>query len=200
MTPFHPRSPYGVAKVFAHDITVNYRESYGMFACSGILFNHEGIYRGETFVTKKITMSVAKIAAGHQTLLKLGNLNARRDWGDARDYVEGMWKILQHKKSDDFVLATGKSYSVRDFVEESFRCVNIQIEWKGKGLKEIGFDKKSGRVLVRIDKNYFRPNEVSHLRGNPSKAKKILKWKTKISFKQMIKEMVAHDINSLKKI
>jgi len=200
MSLFQPVSPYGTAKLFGYWITKNYRNAYNIFASNGILFNHEGIYRGETFVTKKITMSVAKIAAGHQTLLKLGNLNARRDWGDARDYVEGMWKILQHKKSDDFVLATGKSYSVRDFVEESFRCVNIQIEWKGKGLKEIGFDKKSGRVLVRIDKNYFRPNEVYHLRGNPSKAKKILKWKTKISFKQMIKEMVAHDINSLKKI
>jgi GDPmannose 4,6-dehydratase len=200
MSLFQPVSPYGTAKLFGYWITKNYRNAYNIFASNGILFNHEGIYRGETFVTKKITMSVAKIAAGHQTLLKLGNLNARRDWGDARDYVEGMWKILQHKKSDDFVLATGKSYSVRDFVEESFRCVNIQIEWKGKGLKEIGFDKKSGRVLVRIDKNYFRPNEVYHLRGNPSKAKKILKWKAKISFKQMIKEMVAHDINSLKKI
>ena len=197
---FQPVSPYGTAKLFGYWITKNYRNAYNIFASNGILFNHEGIYRGETFVTKKITMAVARIASGHPTVLKLGNLEARRDWGDARDYVEGMWKILQHNKPDDFVLATGKSYSVRDFVEESFKCANIRINWKGKGVKEIGFDKNTGSVLVRIDKNYFRPNEVNHLRGNPSKARKILKWKTKISFKQMIKEMIEHDINSLKKI
>ena len=197
---FQPVSPYGTAKLFGYWITKNYRNAYNIFASNGILFNHEGIYRGETFVTKKITMAVARIASGHPTVLKLGNLEARRDWGDARDYVEGMWKILQHNKPDDFVLATGKSYSVRDFVEESFKCAKIKINWKGKGVKEIGFDKNTGSVLVRIDKNYFRPNEVNHLRGNPSKARKILKWKTKISFKQMIKEMIEHDINSLKKI
>jgi GDPmannose 4,6-dehydratase len=197
---FQPVSPYGTAKLFGYWITKNYRNAYNIFASNGILFNHEGIYRGETFVTKKITMAVARIASGHPTVLKLGNLEARRDWGDARDYVEGMWKILQHNKPDDFVLATGKSYSVRDFVEESFKCVNIKINWKGKGVKEIGFDKNTGSVLVRIDKNYFRPNEVNHLRGNSSKARKILKWKAKISFKQMIKEMVEHDINSLQKI
>lgn len=197
---FQPVSPYGTAKLFGYWITKNYRNAYNIFASNGILFNHEGIYRGETFVTKKITMAVARIASGHPTVLKLGNLEARRDWGDARDYVEGMWKILQHNKPDDFVLATGKSYSVRDFVEESFKCANIRINWKGKGVKEIGFDKNTGSVLVRIDKNYFRPNEVNHLRGNSSKARKILKWKAKISFKQMIKEMVEHDINSLKKI
>jgi GDPmannose 4,6-dehydratase len=197
---FQPVSPYGTAKLFGYWITKNYRNAYNIFASNGILFNHEGIYRGETFVTKKITMAVARIASGHPTVLKLGNLEARRDWGDARDYVEGMWKILQHNKPDDFVLATGKSYSVRNFVEESFKCAKIKINWKGKGVKEIGFDKNTGSVLVRIDKNYFRPNEVNHLRGNPSKARKILKWKTKISFKQMIKEMIEHDINSLKKI
>jgi len=197
---FQPVSPYGTAKLFGYWITKNYRNAYNIFASNGILFNHEGIYRGETFVTKKITMAVARIASGHPTVLKLGNLEARRDWGDARDYVEGMWKILQHNKPDDFVLATGKSYSVRDFVEESFKCAKIKINWKGKGVKEIGFDKNTGSVLVRIDKNYFRPNEVNHLRGNSSKARKILKWKAKISFKQMIKEMVEHDINSLKKI
>ena len=197
---FQPVSPYGTAKLFGYWITKNYRNAYNIFASNGILFNHEGIYRGETFVTKKITMAVARIASGHPTVLKLGNLEARRDWGDARDYVEGMWKILQHNKPDDFVLATGKSYSVRDFVEESFKCAKIKINWKGKGVKEIGFDKNTGSVLVRIDKNYFRPNEVNHLRGNPSKARKILKWKAKISFKQMIKEMVEHDINSLKRI
>ena len=197
---FQPVSPYGTAKLFGYWITRNYRNAYNIFASNGILFNHEGIYRGETFVTKKITMAVARIASGHPTVLKLGNLEARRDWGDARDYIEGMWRILQHNKPDDFVLATGKSYSVRDFVEESFKCVNIKINWKGKGVKEIGIDKNTGSVLVRIDKSYFRPNEVHHLRGNPSKARKILKWKAKISFKQMIKEMVEHDINSLKKI
>ena len=197
---FQPVSPYGTAKLFGYWITRNYRNAYNIFASNGILFNHEGIYRGETFVTKKITMAVARIASGHPTVLKLGNLEARRDWGDARDYVEGMWKILQHNKPDDFVLATGKSYSVRDFVEESFKCAKIKINWKGKGVKEIGFDKNTGSVLVRIDKNYFRPNEVNHLRGNPSKARKILKWKAKISFKQMVKEMVEHDINSLKRI
>ena len=199
-TNFYPLSPYATSKLFAYWITKNYRESYNLFASNGILFNHESPRRGETFVTKKITMAVARIASGHPTVLKLGNLEARRDWGDARDYVEGMWKILQHNKPDDFVLATGKSYSVRDFVEESFKCANIRINWKGKGVKEIGFDKNTGSVLVRIDKNYFRPNEVNHLRGNSSKARKILKWKAKISFKQMIKEMVEHDINSLKKI
>lgn len=197
---FQPVSPYGTAKLFGYWITRNYRNAYNIFASNGILFNHEGIYRGETFVTKKITMAVARIASGHPTVLKLGNLEARRDWGDARDYVEGMWKILQHNKPDDFVLATGKSYSVRDFVEESFKCAKIKINWKGKGVKEIGFDKNTGSVLVRIDKNYFRPNEVNHLRGNALKARKILKWKAKISFKQMIKEMVEHDINSLKRI
>ena len=197
---FQPVSPYGTAKLFGYWITKNYRNAYNIFASNGILFNHEGIYRGETFVTKKITMGVARIASGDQKSLKLGNINARRDWGDARDYVEGMWKILQHNKPDDFVLATGKSYSVRDFVEEAFKCVNIKINWKGRGLKEIGFDINTGRVLVKIDKRYFRPNEVHHLRGNPSKAKKILKWKTKITFQQMIKEMVDNDINSLKKI
>jgi len=197
---FQPVSPYGTAKLFGYWITKNYRNAYNIFASNGILFNHEGIYRGETFVTKKITMAVARIASGDQKSLKLGNINAIRDWGDARDYVEGMWKILQHNKPDDFVLATGKSYSVRDFVEEAFKCVNIKINWRGRGLKEIGFDNNTGRVLVKIDKRYFRPNEVHHLRGNPSKAKKILKWKPKITFQQMIKEMVENDINSLKKI
>jgi GDPmannose 4,6-dehydratase len=197
---FQPVSPYGTAKLFGYWITKNYRNAYNIFASNGILFNHEGIYRGETFVTKKITMGVAKIVSGHQKLLKLGNLDARRDWGDARDYVEGMWKILQHKKPDDFVLATGKSYSVKNFVEEAFKCIDINIMWKGKGLREIGYNKINGKVLVKVDKNYFRPNEVDHLRGNPLKAKKILKWKTKISFEQMVKEMVTYDINSLKKI
>ena len=195
---FQPVSPYGTAKLFGYWITKNYRNAYKIFASNGILFNHEGIYRGETFVTRKISMAVARIALGYQEFLKLGNLDAKRDWGDARDYVEGMWKILQHKKPDDFVLATGKSYSVRTFVEEAFKCVHINITWKGKGTNEVGFNKNNGKILVRIDKNYFRPNEVNHLRGNCAKARKILKWKAKISFKQMIKEMIAYDIGLLK--
>ena len=196
---FRPVSPYGTAKLFGYWITRNYREAYKIFACNGILFNHEGIYRGETFVSKKITMAVAKILNGSNEILYLGNLDAKRDWGDARDYVESMWKILQYKKPDDFVIATGKSFSVRDFTEEAFKCVNIYIKWQGKGLKEIGLDKKTGKVLVKIDKKYFRPNEVNHLRGDFSKAKKLLKWKPKISFKQMIKEMVSYDLEELEK-
>jgi GDPmannose 4,6-dehydratase len=196
---FRPVSPYGTAKLFGYWITRNYREAYKIFACNGILFNHEGIYRGETFVSKKITMAVAKIFNGSNEILYLGNLDAKRDWGDARDYVESMWKILQYKKPDDFVIATGKSFSVRDFTEEAFKCVNIYIKWQGKGLQEIGLDKKTGKVLVKIDKKYFRPNEVNHLRGDFSKAKKLLKWKPKISFKQMIKEMVSYDLEELEK-
>ena len=196
---FRPVSPYGTAKLFGYWITRNYREAYKIFACNGILFNHEGIYRGETFVSKKITMAVAKIFNGSNEILYLGNLDAKRDWGDARDYVVSMWKILQYKKPDDFVIATGKSFSVRDFTEEAFKCVNIYIKWQGKGLKEIGLDKKTGKVLVKIDKKYFRPNEVNHLRGDFSKAKKLLKWKPKISFKQMIKEMVSYDLEELEK-
>jgi GDPmannose 4,6-dehydratase len=196
---FRPVSPYGTAKLFGYWITRNYREAYKIFACNGILFNHEGIYRGETFVSKKITMAVAKIFNGSNEILYLGNLDAKRDWGDARDYVESMWKILQYKKPDDFVIATGKSFSVRDFTEEAFKCVNIYIKWQGKGMKEIGLDKKTGKVLVKIDKKYFRPNEVNHLRGDFSKAKKLLKWRPKISFKQMIKEMVSYDLEELEK-
>jgi GDPmannose 4,6-dehydratase len=197
---FQPVSPYGTAKLFGYWITKNYRNAYNIFASNGISFNHEGVYRGETFVTKKITMAVARINLGYQKFLKLGNLDAKRDWGDARDYVEGMWKILQHSRPDDFVLATGKSYSVKYFVEEAFKCVNIKIKWKGNGINEVGLETKTNKILVKVDKNYFRPNEVIHLRGNPTKAKRVLKWKTKISLKQMINEMVTHDINLLKKI
>jgi len=196
---FRPVSPYGTAKLFGYWITRNYREAYKIFACNGILFNHEGIYRGETFVSKKITMAVAKIFHGFNEILYLGNLDAERDWGDARDYVESMWRILQYKKPDDFVIATGKSYSVRSFAEEAFKCVNIYIKWQGKGLKEVGLDKETGKVLIKIDKKYFRPNEVNHLRGDFSKAKKLLKWKPKISFKQMVKEMVSYDLEELEK-
>jgi GDPmannose 4,6-dehydratase len=198
-TLFQPVSPYGTSKLFGYWIVRNYRTAYNMFASNGILFNHEGPFRGETFVSKKITMAAAKIFYGQQKILYLGNLNAERDWGDARDYVEGMWKILQYKKPDDFVLATGKSYSVRTFTEEAFKCVGIQIIWKGKKDKEVGIDKKTGKILVCIDKNYFRPNEVDDLRGDYSKAKKLLNWKPKISFKQMIKEMVSFDLETLKK-
>jgi len=194
-----PVSPYGTAKLFGYWITKNYREAYNIFASNGILFNHEGIYRGETFVSKKITMAVAKIYLGSQKKLYLGTLDAKRDWGDARDYVEGMWKILQHKKPDDFVLATGKSYSVRSFAEEAFKCVGIKIVWKGKGSKEVGINKKNSKILVEIDKNYFRPNEIHHLKGDYKKAKKLLNWKPKISFSQMIKEMVAYDLAVLEK-
>jgi GDPmannose 4,6-dehydratase len=196
---FSPVSPYGTAKLFGYWITKNYREAYNIFACNGILFNHEGIYRGETFVSKKITMAVAKIFHGLNEILYLGNLDAKRDWGDARDYVDAMWRILQYKKPDDFVIATGKSYSVRNFAEEAFKCVNIYIKWQGKGLKEVGLDKKTGKILIKIDKKYFRPNEVNHLRGDFSKARKLLKWKPKVSFKKMIKEMVSYDLEELEK-
>jgi GDPmannose 4,6-dehydratase len=199
-TLFQPVSPYGTSKLFGYWIVRNYRTAYNMFASNGILFNHEGPFRGETFVSKKITMAVAKIFYGQQKILYLGNLNAERDWGDARDYVEGMWKILQHKKPDDFVLATGKSYSVRTFAEEAFKCVGIDIIWKGKKDKEVGIDKKTKKILVRVDKNYFRPNEVDDLRGDYSKAKKILHWQPKISFKQMVRDMINFDLETLKKI
>ena len=199
-TPFHPESPYGTAKLFSYWITRNYRSAYGMFASNGILFNHEGEYRGETFLTRKVTIGVARIFLQKSKCITLGNLNAKRDWGDDQDYVEGMYKILQHKNSDDFVLATGKTYSVRQFIENAFHSINIKIKWRGKGLKEVGYDSKNTkRVLVKIDKKYFRPNEVNHLLGDYKKAKKILKWKPKITFKNMIKKMVLNDINLQKK-
>ena len=199
-TPFHPESPYGTAKLFSYWITRNYRSAYGMFASNGILFNHEGEYRGETFLTRKVTIGVARIFLRKSEYITLGNLNAKRDWGDAQDYVEGMYKILQHKNSGDFVLATGKTYSVRQFIENAFDCINIKIKWRGKGLNEVGYDSKNTkRVLVKIDKKYFRPNEVNHLLGSYRKAKKILKWEPKITFKKMIKKMVLNDINLQKK-
>ena len=195
-TPMHPASPYGAAKLYAHWITKNYRKSYNMFASTGILFNHEGPSRGETFVSRKITMGIANILKKNQKFLYLGNLDAYRDWGDARDYVIAMWKILQHKKPDDFVIATGKSYSVRKFLEIAFSFVGINITWKGKGLKEIGYDKKTNRTYIKIDKKYFRPQEVDHLRGDFKKAKRLLKWKPKIKFKEMIKDMLEKDLNN----
>ena len=193
-TPFYPRSPYAVAKLYAYWMTVNYREAYGMHASNGILFNHEGPTRGETFVTRKITRAVAAIKHGLQDRLYLGNLDARRDWGHARDFVEGMWRILQQDKPDDYVLATGEFHSVREFVELAFAEIGRRIEWRGTGVDETGVDAKTGTVLVQIDKRYFRPTEVEQLLGDPSKARKVLGWTHKVTFPELVREMVAHDL------
>ena len=193
-TPFHPKSPYGVAKLYAYWITVNYRESYNMFACNGILFNHESPRRGTDFVTRKITTSIAKIMTGVQDKISLGNLNAKRDWGYAADYVEGMWRILQHDKPCDFVLATGETHTVREFVEAAFAEVGIKIIWKGSGVDEKGYCAKTGKLLVDVHPKFFRPDEVDLLLGDPSKAERILGWKRKISFKELVKIMVAADL------
>ena len=199
-TPFYPRSPYGVAKMYAYWITKNYRESYKIFAVNGILFNHESERRGETFVTRKITLAVARIVKGLQKKLYLGNLDAKRDWGYAKDYVESMWLMLQHKKPDDFVIATGKQYSVRDFVKVAFNYVDIKIEWKGEGINEKGYMKGTKKILVEIDPNYYRPSEVENLLGDPSKAKKILGWNpSKTSFEELVKIMVFSDIKLVEK-
>ena len=197
-TPFCPRSPYAVAKLYAYWITVNYREAYNIFAANGILFNHESPIRGETFVTKKIVQSAVKISKGLQDCLYLGNLNASRDWGHARDYVEGMWMILQQKKPEDFVFATGKTYTVRYFVEKAFSQLNIKILWKGQNLREYGIDKNTGKIIIRIDPKYFRPTEVDFLKGDASKAKKKLGWQPKTSFSDLVKEMVEHEVELLK--
>ena len=193
-TPFYPRSPYGVAKLYAFWITKNYREAYGMYACNGILFNHESPVRGETFVTRKITRAAAKIKLGLQDKLYLGNLDAERDWGHAKDYVEGMWRILQQDKPDDFVLATGKKIAVRTFVEWAFREVGITIEWKGKDVHEKGIDKVTGKTVVQIDEKYFRPAEVDLLVGDASKAKKVLGWEPTRTVEELVREMVASDL------
>jgi GDPmannose 4,6-dehydratase len=193
-TPFYPRSPYGVAKLYGYWITVNYREAYGMFASNGILFNHESPIRGETFVTRKITRGVARIEVGLDDTIYLGNLEAKRDWGHARDYVEGMHAILQADKPDDFVLATGEARSVREFIELAFAEVGRAIEWRGKGVEETGVDRKTGEAVVRIDPTYFRPTEVDLLVGDASKARAKLGWKPKTSFAQLVKEMVAGDL------
>ena len=197
-TPFYPRSPYAVAKLYAYWVTVNYREAYGMFAANGILFNHEGPTRGETFVTRKITRAVAAIELGLQKTLSLGNIDAKRDWGHARDYVEGQWLILQQDKPDDFVLATGETHAVREFVELAFAHVGRAIEWRGEGEAECGHDAKSGDVLVEIDPRFYRPTEVDLLLGDPSKAKAILGWEAKIKFKQLVTEMVESDLERVK--
>jgi GDPmannose 4,6-dehydratase len=197
-TPFYPRSPYAAAKLYAYWITVNYREAYGMHASNGILFNHEGPTRGETFVTRKITRAVAAIEFGLQDRLYLGNLDAKRDWGHARDYVEGMWRILQQPTPDDYVLATGEMHSVREFVELAFAEVGRSIAWKGQGVEEVGIDAKSGQVLVGIDPRYFRPTEVDELLGDASKAHQKLGWRHKTTFKELVAEMVASDRNAIR--
>ena len=198
-TPFYPQSPYGAAKVYAYWICVNYREAYGIYACNGILFNHESPIRGETFVTRKITRAVSRIHLGLQDRFYLGNLNARRDWGHAKDYVEAQWLILQQPEPDDYVIASGEQHSVREFVEMAFKEVDIEIRWEGKGVDEKGIDSKSGKVLVEVDPSYFRPTEVESLLGDPTKAKKKLGWKPKISFSDMVAEMVREDIQEAKK-
>ena len=200
-TPFYPRSPYGVAKLYGFWITKNYRESYGMFCCNGILFNHESERRGENFVTRKITLAACRIAQGYQDKLYLGNLDARRDWGDAREYIECMWLILQQDEPDDFVIATGEYHTVREFATLAFRYAGIELIWKGEGVSEKGIDKATGKVLVEVDPKYFRPAEVEQLLGDPTKAKKQLGWNPhKTSFEQLVKLMVDHDMRFVKKL
>jgi GDPmannose 4,6-dehydratase len=192
-TPFYPRSPYGAAKVYAYWITVNYREAYGMFACNGILFNHESPIRGETFVTRKITRGLARIAEGIDDCLFLGNLDALRDWGHARDFVRAQWLMLQQQQPEDFVIATGEQHSVREFVEQAASLCDFRIEWRGEGVEETGVDAKSGRVLIRVDPRYFRPTEVDSLLGDPGKAKAKLGWKSEVNFESLVSEMVVAD-------
>jgi GDPmannose 4,6-dehydratase len=196
LTPFEPRSPYAAAKLYAYWITVNYREAYGMHASNGILFNHEGPTRGETFVTRKITRAVAAIKLKRQEKLYLGNLDAKRDWGHARDYVEGMWRILQQSAPGDYVLATGEAYSVRQFVERAFAHVGRKIKWEGQGKSERGIDADSGQVLIEVDARYYRPTEVQHLLGDPAKARRVLGWRHSISFDELVKEMVEEDLKA----
>ena len=196
-TPFYPKSPYGAAKLYAYWITVNYREAYNLFACNGILFNHESPRRGETFVTRKITRAVASIMADEREKLSLGNLDAKRDWGFAGDYVEGMWRILQQDKPDDYVLATNETHTVREFVELAFREVGIDIEWKGKGVGEKGYDSKTGRMLVDVNPRYFRPAEVEFLWGDSTKAEKVLGWKRKVDFPHLVSMMVDSDMRAI---
>ena len=200
-TPFYPRSPYAVAKLYGFWIMKNYRESYDMFCCNGILFNHESERRGETFVTRKISLAAARIVQGYQDKLYLGNLDARRDWGYAKDYVECMWMILQQEQPDDFVIATGEYYSVRDFATLAFHYVGIELDWQGTGIDEKGVDKATGRVLVEVDPKYFRPSEVEQLLGDPSKAKNILGWNPrKTSFDELVRIMVEYDLKFVKKL
>ena len=198
-TPFHPRSPYAVAKLYGYWITKHYREAYGMYAVNGILFNHESERRGETFVTRKITLAVANILAGNQEKLYLGNLNARRDWGYAKDYVECMWMILQHDTPEDFVIATGETRTVREFVEASFACAGVNLRWEGEGVEEKGMDVKTGRVLVEVSPDFFRPAEVDLLLGDPAKAREVLGWNPrKTSFDELVRIMTEHDMELVK--
>jgi GDPmannose 4,6-dehydratase len=194
-TPFYPRSPYAVAKLYAFWITINYREAYGMFACNGILFNHESPIRGETFVTRKITRALSRISIGLQSTLYLGNLNAKRDWGHAKDYVEVQWLMLQQEVPNDFCIATGRQYSIRDFVNLAWGYLGKEINWEGNGIDEKGYDSESGDVIVAVDSKYFRPAEVESLIGDSSKAKKLLGWEPKISLEDMVNEMMQNDIN-----
>jgi GDPmannose 4,6-dehydratase len=198
-TPFYPRSPYAAAKLYAYWITINYREAYNMFAVNGILFNHESPRRGDNFVTRKITRGVAKIHLKQQQTLELGTLDSKRDWGHARDYIEAMWLMLQHDTPEDFVIATGETHSVREFVEAAFQEIGIQILWEGEGLNEVGKEKGTGIVRITVHPKYFRPTEVDLLIGNPKKAEEILKWKPKIGFNELVKEMVAADIVLMRK-
>ena len=200
-TPFYPRSPYGVAKLYGYWIIVNYREAYNLFACNGILFNHESPRRGETFVTRKITMAVANIKYGNQDLLTLGNMDAKRDWGFAKEYVEGMWRMLQADEPDDFVLATGETKTVREFVEKAFKMINVEIEWKGERgtVEEYGVDKATGKTLVNIDPKYFRPTEVELLVGDPSKAKEKLGWAPTTTFEELVRLMMEADLKHIEK-
>ena len=198
-TPFYPRSPYAAAKLYAYWITVNYREAYGIFASNGILFNHESELRGETFVTRKITRAAARIALGLQDRTWLGNLDAKRDWGHAEDYVEAMWRILQHDRPDDFVVATGETHSVREFASLAFKEAGLELEWHGKGLDEKGVEAGTGRVLVEVDPRYFRPTEVELLLGDPSKAERELGWKRRVSFEDLVRRMVRYDMELFRK-
>jgi GDPmannose 4,6-dehydratase len=198
-TPFYPRSPYACAKLYGFWIVINYREAYDMFACNGILFNHESPRRGENFVTRKITRSVAKISLNQQEVLQLGNLDSKRDWGHARDYVEAMWMMMQLEKPEDFVIATGETRSVREFVEESFKFIGKEIEWRGEGVNEIGVEKGTDIVRVKVNPKYFRPTEVDLLQGDASKAKSILGWEPKIKFIELVKDMMTADIELMKK-
>ena len=198
-TPFYPRSPYGAAKVYAYWITINYREAYNMFACNGILFNHESPIRGETFVTRKITRAVARIKLGLQEKLYLGNLDSQRDWGHAVDYVKAMWLMLQHDEPEDFVIATGVAHSVREFVEKAFREVGLELDWQGSGVEEKGVDRESGRILVEIDSRYFRPTEVEFLLGDASKAGEKLGWQPEITFAELVRTMVREDLQEARR-
>jgi len=197
-TPFHPRSPYGVAKVYAYWMAVNYRESYGMYACNGILFNHESPRRGENFVSRKITLGIAKYASGKQDTLFMGNLEAKRDWGYAKNYVEGMWQMMQGEKPDDYILATGETHTVREFVEETCRIAGIDLAWEGKGMEEKGIDRKTGKMIIAIDQRYFRPAEVDVLLGDYSKAKKEFGWEPKTKFKDLVKMMFESEMESIR--